>query len=224
MFFGTRARRARTFRLGLAAPIRSNDIDTPPRKRLVKVINETKSSTKAFAALTPSFDAHGRLLSRVTAPRCATYVMAARPIAKEEAYTVKQKASIIAAVERGEVAISARFDLGINEDSVKRLVRRWRAKAEARGHLSNLKRGAETGVKFVLDRDELELIRDANEKFPDMMANEMILWLKAQGCRYVVCSARSPPPERFVVSGGTGSPFARRILVAHSLRDGSPLS
>ena len=106
-----------------------------------------------------------------------------RPVAKEEKFTAAQKERIINRVDNQEIGVAQHFDLGIKEESLKRNVRRWKQNLADRGHLTNLQRGAHKGVKFVLSETESNLIEQAKRLFPDMMAHEMILWLKANGCR-----------------------------------------
>jgi hypothetical protein len=104
-------------------------------------------------------------------------------LAGEETYTAAVKETIIQLYDEGCRTIAAQLRLGVREDSVYRSVRRWKNNLITRGHLKNIVRGGEAGTKFVLDETELNLIKQAQELFPDMMAHEVILWLRANGCR-----------------------------------------
>ena len=54
---------------------------------------------------------------------------------------------------------------------------------QERGHLENHVRGAPKGVKFVLDSDELDVVKRDAEAFPDIYADEMVTWFGAQDLR-----------------------------------------
>ena len=70
------------------------------------------------------------------------------------------------ALDDGEIGVAHRFGLNINEESLKRNVRRWREKEDERGHLRNHKRGLEPGVKFCLDGTELEVLQSREGAVP----------------------------------------------------------
>ena len=72
---------------------------------------------------------------------------------------------------------------GVTEKGSRKSLRRWGDMEQERGHLENHVRGAPKGVKFVLDSDELDVVKRDAEAFPDIYADEMVTWFGAQDLR-----------------------------------------
>ena len=105
-------------------------------------------------------------------------------IAKTEKYPSWLKNALLDAFDDGNQHIVNSFRIpGVSEKSMRKNLLRWGGMEQERGHLENHVRGAPKGVKFVLDGDELDVMKRAAEAFPDIYADEMVRWFRAQGLR-----------------------------------------